>query len=261
MLASSFTESGDEAGVKRCLDDGADALFADDEGFTCLHMAAQEGYDAIAMMLLRKGALVDATDDSGVTPLMLAAEAGHDVCVAILVKEKANVLLSDKLGKTALFRAVAVAGSAASAKALLDASADASACPIAGKTLVNLAAAKDKECAKLIERALSPVGLAERLLEAAGKGRAAAVAAMLDAGAPLEATDEDGWSALHFAAGDGDPETVELLLSKGLKSTAKAKDGTTPIELAEEEEHEEAAEILRESAEDMDKEEVGNADL
>ena len=97
-------ESGDEAGVKRCLDDGADALFADDEGFTCLHMAAQEGYDAIAMMLLRKGALVDATDDSGVTPLMLAAEAGHDVCVAILVKEKANVLLSDKLGKTALFR-------------------------------------------------------------------------------------------------------------------------------------------------------------
>jgi ankyrin repeat protein len=246
-------ESGDEAGVKRCLDDGADALFADDEGFTCLHMAAQEGYDAIAMMLLRKGALVDATDDSGVTPLMLAAEAGHDVCVAILVKEKANVLLSDKLGKTALFRAVAVAGSAASAKALLDASADASACPIAGKTLVNLAAAKDKECAKLIERALSPVGLAERLLEAAGKGRAAAVAAMLDAGAPLEATDEDGW--------DGDPETVELLLSKGLKSTAKAKDGTTPIELAEEEEHEEAAEILRESAEDMDKEEVGNADL
>jgi ankyrin repeat protein len=190
---------------------------------------------------------------------MLAAEAGHDVCVAILVKEKANVLLSDKLGKTALFRAVAVAGSAASAKALLDASADASACPIAGKTLVNLAAAK--ECAKLIERALSPVGLAERLLEAAGKGRAAAVAAMLDAGAPLEATDEDGWSALHFAAGDGDPETVELLLSKGLKSTAKAKDGTTPIELAEEEEHEEAAEILRESAEDTDKEEVGNADL
>ena len=126
---------------------------------------------------------------------------------------------------------------------------------------MNLAAAKDKECAKLIERALSPVGLAERLLEAAGKGRAAAVAAMLDAGAPLEATDEDGWSALHFAAGDGDPETVELLLSKGLKSTAKAKDGTTPIELAEEEEHEEAAEILRESAEDMDKEEVGNADL
>ena len=191
---------------------------------------------------------------------MLAAEAGHDVCVAILVK-KANVLLSDKLGKTALFRAVAVAGSAASAKPCWTRLRTPPRVQSRGKTLVNLAAAKDKECAKLIERALSPVGLAERLLEAAGKGRAAAVAAMLDAGAPLEATDEDGWSALHFAAGDGDPGTVELLLSKGLKSTAKAKDGTTPIELAEEEEHEEAAEILRESAEDMDKEEVGNADL
>ena len=44
---------GDEAGVKRELDDGADPLFADDEGFTVLHMACQEGYDAIATMLIR----------------------------------------------------------------------------------------------------------------------------------------------------------------------------------------------------------------
>ena len=61
-------ESGDEAGVKRCLDDGADALFADDEGFSALHMAAQEGYAAVVVMLLRKGAKIDATDDDGVTP-------------------------------------------------------------------------------------------------------------------------------------------------------------------------------------------------
>eukprot|EP00227_Mantoniella_beaufortii_P014672 CAMPEP_0197579296 /NCGR_PEP_ID=MMETSP1326-20131121/3329_1 /TAXON_ID=1155430 /ORGANISM="Genus nov. species nov., Strain RCC2288" /LENGTH=77 /DNA_ID=CAMNT_0043142717 /DNA_START=71 /DNA_END=301 /DNA_ORIENTATION=+ len=65
-------EGGDEAGVKRCLDDGADHLFADDGGFTVLHMACQEGYDAIATMLLRKSAKIDATDDEGVTPLMLA---------------------------------------------------------------------------------------------------------------------------------------------------------------------------------------------
>ena len=69
-------EGGDESGVKRCLDDGADALHADDEGFTALHMACQEGHDAIAVMLLRKGAKIDATDDDGVTPLMLACEAG-----------------------------------------------------------------------------------------------------------------------------------------------------------------------------------------
>ena len=71
-------EGGDEAGVKRCLDDGADALHADDEGFTALHMAAQEGFDASSTMLLRKGAKMDATDDDGVTPLMLACAGGHD---------------------------------------------------------------------------------------------------------------------------------------------------------------------------------------
>ena len=40
-------EAGDESGVKRCLDDGADAMFADEEGFTALHMACQEGYDCL----------------------------------------------------------------------------------------------------------------------------------------------------------------------------------------------------------------------
>jgi len=45
-------EGGDESGAKRCLDDGADPLFADDEGFTCMHMAAQEGRPPAVQMLL-----------------------------------------------------------------------------------------------------------------------------------------------------------------------------------------------------------------
>ena len=80
-------ESGDEAGVKRELDDGADPLFSDDEGFTALHMACQEGYDAIATMLIRKGAKMDATDDEGTTPLMLASSGGHVAVVEMLIKE------------------------------------------------------------------------------------------------------------------------------------------------------------------------------
>ena len=97
-------EGGDEAGVKRCLDDGADALHAEDEGFTALHMAAQEGFDAIATMLLRKGAKMDATDDDGVTPLMLACAGGHDAVVNMLLKERCDVMRVDKAGRSALFR-------------------------------------------------------------------------------------------------------------------------------------------------------------
>jgi ankyrin repeat protein len=85
-------------------------------------------------------------------------------------------------------------------------------------------------------------------LEAAEKGRTDAVRRMLvDGGADADATDEDGWTALHFAAGDGTVDLIQLLLEKGLKADARAKDGATPIELAEEEEHDDAVEALRAS--------------
>jgi ankyrin repeat protein len=240
-------ESGDESGVKRCLDDGADAMFADEEGFTALHMACQEGYEGMVTLLLRKGAKVDSTDDDGVTPLMSASEAGHESVVTLLVAENADVNLADKAGKTAILRAAAIAGSEACVARLLAASADVFACPVAGKTLAEVAEKKDAACAKRIKEALSREGAGRRLLEAAEKGRTSAVRLMLDGGADVNATDDDGWNALHFAAADGTVELIELLIAKGLKADTPAKDGATPIELAEEEEHDDAVEALKAS--------------
>ena len=240
-------ESGDEAGLKRELDEGADALFADDEGFTALHMASQEGFDAIAMMLLRKGAAVDATDDDGVTPLMLAASGGHLAAVTTLIAEGADVTLAAKNGRTALFCAGCVAGEEACTKALLDASADAFACPVEGKTMADVASKKSEACAKMLREAVGASGSTSRLLEAAEKGRTRCVEAMLAGGADVNAADDDGWTALHFAAADGTPELVQLLLGKGLRADAEDKEGTTPVDLAEEEEHDEALELLKAS--------------
>ena len=66
---------------------------------------------------------------------------------------------------------------------------------------------------------------------------------------PNAVVDDDGWTALHFAAAEGTPELVRLLLQKGFSADAEAKDGATPVELAEEEEHEDATRILREGVE------------
>ena len=83
----------------------------------------------------------------------------------------------------------------------------------------------------------------------------AAAAAEVDAVASavaavdVAATDDDGWTALHFAASEGGADLCELLLSRGLRADAKAKDGSTPIDLAEEEEHDEAVEVLKKSLE------------
>ena len=248
-------ESGDEAGVKRCLDDGADCMFADDEGFTVLHMACQEGYDAIVTLLLRKGSKIDQTDDDGVTPLMLSCEAGHLDVVALLISEKADVNAVDNHGKTAVFRAAVVAGSELCVKLLLDAHADVFQSPVPGKTLVDLCQKKSNECAQRISLALSKQGAGERLLLATEKGNVGAVFAMVTGGADVTAADADGWNALHFAAGEGTLELVAFFLRKGLKANTPAKDGATPIELATEEEHDDVVEMLREGVVEDDDDE------
>lgn len=242
-------EGGDEAGVKRCLDDGADALHADDEGFTALHMACQEGHDAIAVMLLRKGAKIDATDDDGVTPLMLACEGGHSAVVKMLLKERCDVMRVDKAGRSALFRAACIAGSEDCSRAMLAASADAFGCPVEGKSLADLAGKRSVACKLMLEECVSREGAGKRLLEACEGGRLAAVEAMLAGGAPIDFTDGDGWGPLHFAAAEGTAALCELLVEKGLRADAEAGDGETPVDLAEEEEHEEAVAVLKASLE------------
>ena len=99
-------EGGDEAGVKRCLDDGADALHADDEGFTALHMAAQEGFDAIATMLLRKGAAIG-RDGRRRRHALDARVRGRARCRGEHAAEGAGAtsMRVDKAGRSALFRA------------------------------------------------------------------------------------------------------------------------------------------------------------
>ena len=232
------------------LDDGADALFADDEGFSALHMAAQDGYAAVVVMLLRKGAKIDATDDDGVT-LMLACAGGHEDTVNTLVKENADVLLADKKGKTAL----------SARRRWRDPNPPRDASSALRKRRRVPRRRQDPRRSRRQEgprmrqthrpRAL-PEGAAERLLEAAEKGqrrrRRRHARVEPHRRPPKRVVDDDGWTALHFAAAEGTPELVRLLLQKGFSADAEAKDGATPVELAEEEEHEDAARILREDA-------------
>ena len=55
---------------------------------------------------------------------------------------------------------------------------------------------------------------------------------LLRSGAPLEARDPEGRTALHRAAQGGSEELVKLLLSAGADVKARDKQGQTPLELA-----------------------------
>ena len=67
------------------------------------------------------------------------------------------------------------------------------------------------------------------LLDAAWDGNIEAVKQHLDAGADLNAKEEDGETPLHAAVFKGHKEIVELLIEKGADVNAKAGFGSTPL--------------------------------
>jgi cytohesin len=71
------------------------------------------------------------------------------------------------------------------------------------------------------------------LLDAAEKGNIEAVKQHLDAGADVNAQDNDiRWTPLHVAAAFGHKEIVELLIAKDADVNAKDVAGRTPLDLA-----------------------------
>jgi len=83
-------------------------------------------------------------------------------------------------------------------------------------------------------------------LHSAAAGRNLAIArALLEHGAPVNARQQKGWTALHAAAQHGDQPMVELLLKYGANPNAKNDDGFTPDQVAHEKGHLEIAERLR----------------
>src|ERR1700747_1550459 len=83
-------------------------------------------------------------------------------------------------------------------------------------------------------------------LHSAAAGRNLAIArALLEHGAPVNARQQKGWTALHAAAQHGDRAMVELLLKYGANPNAKNDAGRTPEQVAEEKGHTEVAERLR----------------
>ncbi|KAF9784232.1 hypothetical protein IL306_007745 [Fusarium sp. DS 682] len=81
-----------------------DINMKDEEGFTPLSLAAQQGNeDIIRILLAKSGIEVDAKDNAGRTALGHAAQKGHLGAVELLLDEgKANSWVKDKSGKTPL---------------------------------------------------------------------------------------------------------------------------------------------------------------
>jgi len=196
--------------VPRLLQLGADpAAFVRPSLNSCLHLAAlpspSQGQASVTKMLIQRGGCpVDAPNANGDTPLMFACGAGNVGTAAVLLKAGASPAACNKHGLSSLM----VAASAGSELAV-------------GLCLRALAAAEQQGHAGAQQQGNAATE--------AGRGAVSELCEGHLTRAALHHTDDQGNSALHYAARNGHESCVQALLAAGADPTLRNHAGRTPL--------------------------------
>ena len=194
---------------------GADPNARNTDGWTPLRQWAGHGDNpAILAALLEAGADIETLDNDGDPLLHLAAERDRPAAIAALLEAGADLNARDRSGGTALHAAAAskAMGSAVAAAAiavLLEAGADPTALDDSGLTA----------------------------LQSAPPEGSVLMTALLDAHAGRSVVDPNardrfGYTALHAAARANSPRLIEALVQAGADVDALDNDGHTPLLVA-----------------------------
>ena len=114
---------GDQAALRRLVQQKADVNAAQIDGATALHWAVYHDNVDAARLLLKAGARSDAQNREGITPLYMAAMYGHAVMIDMFLKAGANATQTGPSGETLLMLS-ARSGNPDAVRLLLEAGAD-----------------------------------------------------------------------------------------------------------------------------------------
>ena len=183
-----------------------------------LHDAAADGNLALATVLLKEGADVNARNSAGQTPLHAAARNGHATVALVLITSGATVNVTDIFAFNTPLHLAADNGHAAAASVLLAHNASVNAVnSFGGNTPLHLAALS---------------------------GRATVAAILLEYNASVNARNSFGDAPLHLAASDVRVSTAVVLLDNGAEVNPIGNGGRTPLDRAVDGLHPNARDLL-----------------
>jgi ankyrin repeat protein len=230
--------------ARRLLDAGASLEARDRLGTMALARAARGGHVALLELFLAQGAAIDARNLVGATALYAAAENERQASVALLLARGADPNLPGRSGVTPL-AAAAFKGNDRIVEALLARRADPDIVDSTGKSAITYAAARGFAgiVRRLLDAGVDPKRAygneSTALMWAAGhedgvNARAAldVMTLLIDTGAPIDAADNRGRTALMIAAELGRGAVVETLLARGANRAIVDKDGKRALDLA-----------------------------
>ncbi len=214
------------------------------QGWTPLHVAAQDGESDRMKNLLLKGANVNVRATNGQTPLHVAADRGNCVAVRLLLDRKANPNLKDEQGLTPVQLAMQDEYDPA-VETLLHGGADASdilVASFAGRAdLVTAFLQGDKTLVKAkTKEGNTALHLAARL------GHVKVAEVLLAHAADVNARNSSDLTPLHWAATCAHADVVRMLLAHKADLRAKNSDDQTPLDFARERGNKDIIRLLEE---------------
>ena len=268
-------EAGDTKKVTDLLKSGADANAkkpvnkGNEDRDTLLISAVKKGRTEIVKLLLAAGADIDATNKHGMTALLLATEKKFTEIAKVLLSAGAYVNARTETGWTALILA-SNNGDTEIVKLLLAAGADANAKNIWGMTALQIAEEKknfkivlmlraagqpqpaqssrsSKTASRLRSQKAAPGALVRELISSVRSGDLLEVQRLLASGAKANAKDNQGCSALMWAAMNGHTKIVKALLAAGANPCVADKKGWNALKFADMNGHTEIVKLLRDA--------------
>jgi len=228
------------------LENGGDVNARANDGITPLHGAASRGRLELVRFLLERGADPNIRSAEGYTPLFLVNGENVLQIVELLIEHGAQVNITNNENGTPLHM-IASNGSVAAAELLISKGADVNAVTEYGWTPLCMAAMRSAEITEfLLSRGANPnpheidkkddcpcAGFETPLHFAIRSDSIQTVKVLVNGGALINVTDEDGVTPLHLAVSNCNGEIVNYLLENGAYVNLKeTRHGRTELHTA-----------------------------